>query len=320
MRPLSGPGGGFSTGMPEGPFGISERPSRVALSMELDQLRVFEAVVRHRTVTDAAVAIGRAPSSVSERIRTLERSLGVTLFERTATGMRLTGEGERLLGWARRLIDLAGQARDDVAGRSRRLRLGALETLAATYVPQVLARLAERRPGVEVEVRPSVSRDDLLADVTAGRLEAAMLLDTGGALGDLGFPAPPAPLAFLDVDAVPLALVAAPDHPLAGRAGLTPDDLAGERLIVNAPNCSFLMAADRVIGPGPERVWAGGVPVMRAWAEHGLGVALLPEFALSGGTLARLDLPAPNLSLRLVWRSDREDLPGLRDVLYATCA
>ena len=36
--------------------------------------------------------------------------------------------------------------------------------------------------------------------------------------------------------------------------------------------------------------------------------------------LDRLDLPIPDLSLRLVWRDDREDLPGLRDVLYAASA
>ena len=73
--------------------------------MELRHLRTFEGVVRHRTVTDAAIALGMAPSSVSEQIRALERSLGVVLFERTARGMRLTGPGERLLGWARRLLD-----------------------------------------------------------------------------------------------------------------------------------------------------------------------------------------------------------------------
>ncbi|MEU6038207.1 LysR family transcriptional regulator [Actinomadura sp. NPDC047616] len=289
--------------------------------MELRQLRTFEAVVRHRTVTDAANALGMAPSSVSEQIRTLERSLGVALFERTPKGMRLTGPGERLLGWARRLLDQVEQARREVTGGAQRLRLGALETIAATHVPRVLARLAERRPGLRVDVHPGASRDDLLADVTAGRLDAALLLDTGAALGDLGFPSPPEPLAFLDVDAVPLALVAAPGHRLRGASRVVPDDLTGERLLVNVPACSFWMAADRIIGPGPERVRVGGVPIMRAWAEQGLGVALLPEFAVSAalasGTLARLPLDAPDLSLRLVWHSAREAVPAVRDLLYA---
>lgn len=292
--------------------------------MELGQLRTFEAVVRHRTVTDAANALGLAPATVSARIRALETSLGVPLFERTARGMRLTGPGERMLVWARRLLDEAEQARCEVTGRAQVLRLGALETIAATYVPRVLSRLAERRPGISVEVRAEVSRDALLADVIAGDLEAALLLDTGDALGDLGFPPPPGPLTFVDLDAVPLVLVAAPGHRLHGRTGLGPGDLTGERLLVNVPTCSFWMAAEKILGPGPERTRAGGVAVMRAWAEQGLGISLLPEFAVSAalgsGTLTRLDLDAPDLRLRLVWRADREDLPGLRDVLYAASA
>jgi DNA-binding transcriptional LysR family regulator len=292
--------------------------------MELRQLRIFEAVVRHRTVTDAAIALEMAPSSVSEQIRSLEKSLGVALFDRTARGMRLTSAGEHLVSWAHRLLAQAEQARREVARQREAVRLGALETIAATEVPRVLGRLAARRPGIRVEVRPSVSRDDLFADVLSGQLEAALVLDAGAALGDLGFAVLSAPLAFLDVGTVPLVLVAAPGHPLAVRRGLTPADLSGQRLLVNASNCSFLLAADKVIGSGPERVYTGAVPVMRAWAEQGLGISLLPEFAVSAaltsGTLARLDLPAPELSLRLVWHSGREDSPGLRDVLYAASA
>lgn len=292
--------------------------------MELRQLRIFEAVVRHRTVTDAAIALGMAPSSVSGQIRALEKSLGVALFDRTAKGMRLTGAGEHLVSWAHRLLAQAEQARREVTGQRQAVRLGALETIAATEVPRVLDRLASRRPDIRVEVRPGMNRDDLLADVAAGRLDAALVLDAGTALGDLGFRPPPAPLAFLDVAAVPLILVAAPGHPLAERNGLAPADLSGQRFLVNTPNCSFSMAVDNVIGPGPERVYAGAVPVMRAWAEQGLGVSLLPQFAVSdaltSGTLARLDFPVPELSLRLTWHSDREDVPGLRDLLYAASA
>ncbi|NUT96298.1 MAG: LysR family transcriptional regulator [Saccharothrix sp.] len=301
--------------------------------MELRQLRVFEAVVRHGTVTEAAAVLGLAPSSVSEQVRSLERSLGVAVFDRTATGMRLTPAGDRLVGWSRRLLDQAEQARREVTRPA--VRLGALETIAASQVPLVLERLAARRPEVVVDVRSSAGRGDLMADVAADRLEAALVLDTGPALGDLGFPTPPddpdfgappagvpaPPLAFLDVAPVPLVLVAAPGHPLAGR--VVPADLGGERLLLSAPNCSFRLAADRWLAAA-RRVPAGPVPVMKAWAAQGLGVALLPSFAVSAelasGALVRLDFPVPDLSLRLVWREDREDRPGLRDVLYAVSA
>ncbi|MGP9016855.1 LysR family transcriptional regulator [Streptomyces sp. BR1] len=294
--------------------------------MELRQLRTFEAVVAHHTVTDAAVALGLAPSSVSEQIRTLEKSLGVPLFDRAPRGMTLTAAGSRLLLWSRRLLDQAEQARREVVDARPRLRLGALETIAATHVPAVLARLAERRPELDISLHTDSARDGLLNSVATGELEAVMILDTSGPLGELGFNLPPVPLDFVDLEDVPLALVAAPAHPLAMENALTRDDLRGQRLLVNAPACSFRLAGERLLGPDVERIRTGGVAVARACAERGLGMALLPEFAvrdeLDSGSLVRLplDSPALHLHLRVVWRADREAVPGLREVLYAVAA
>ncbi|GAA5022717.1 LysR family transcriptional regulator [Actinopolymorpha pittospori] len=289
--------------------------------MELRHLRTFVAVVTHRTVTDAALALDLAPSSVSEQIRSLEGSLSVELFERGPRGMRLTAAGDRLVEWAHRLLDQADQARQEVAATRPALRLGALETIAATHVPAVLDRLAERRPDLRMEVSADAARDALLRRVAGNELDAALILDTHGDLGELGFSLPPAALRFLDLEPIPLALVAAPGHPLAGRTPLAVEDLDGHKLLVNVPACSFWLAGERLLGTRVERVRAGGVPVMSAWAERGIGVSLLPEFAvrdqLAGGTLVRLPLDTPHLSLRLVWRADREAVPAVREMLYA---
>lgn len=103
-----------------------------------------------------------------------------------------------------------------------------------------------------------------------------------------------------------------------------PNDLRDEKLLVNVPVCSFWLAGERRFGGAVERVRAGSVTVMAAWAERGLGVALVPEFAvrdrIAAGALARLALDAPGLRLRLVWRADREALPGRREMLYAAGA
>jgi DNA-binding transcriptional LysR family regulator len=297
--------------------------------MELRQLRTFEAVVREGSVTDAAVALGLAPSSVSQAVRTLERSLGVQLFVRDPRGMRTTAAGDRLLSWAGRLLDEAEQARREVIAADAatrevtRVRLGALESIAAELVPAILDRLAARRPGLRVEVRSEPSRDALLTAVGAGELDAALLLDTGQALGDLGFPLPPAgPLEFLDLEPVPLVLVGPPGHPCAGTDTLSAADFDGQRLLVNAASsCSFALAADRLFGPAVERVQAGSVAVMRAWARQGVGVALLPAFAvtpdLAAGTLVALRLPLPTLHLRLTWPPAAATHPTTRALLYA---
>jgi len=222
------------------------------------------------------------------------------------------------------LVGYAEAARRDVAAVPEAVRLGALETIAATYVPRVAARLAAERPGLDVALTSSVSRAALLDGVLDGSLDAALVLDTGGPLGELGYPVPSGALEHVDVEPVPLALVAAPGHRLAAAAGLEPVDLHGERLLVNVPGCSFRYAGERLFGDVVERVEAGGVPVLRSWAAQGLGLALLPEFAVSddvaAGTLARLDLDVPALALRLVFRAGSDADDDLRALLYAVVA
>ncbi|MFD8707951.1 LysR substrate-binding domain-containing protein [Kitasatospora sp. NPDC059648] len=132
------------------------------------------------------------------------------------------------------------------------------------------------------------------------------------------------PATLLRGPAPRLALVAASAHPLSGAAALTRADLHGQRLLVNAPACSFRLAGERLLGNAVERVRTGGVAVTRACAEQGLGIAHLPEFAvqdpLASGALVRLPPVPPPLHLRLVWRADRETVPGLRQVLHAAAA
>lgn len=179
-------------------------------------------------------------------------------------------------------------------------------------------------PSCRSRCGPAAARDQLLAALAAGELEAALLLDTGDGLGNLGFTPPPAPLDFIDLKPVPLVLISAPTHPLSGKPRISREDVRGQQLLVNVPACSFWLAGQRLFGSAVRRVKAGGVAVMRAWAEQGLGIALLPEFAvtdqLTSGTLVRLGFDPPDLTLRLVWRADRETLPGLREVRYAGSA
>src|SRR6185312_8011135 len=111
--------------------------------------------------------------------------LGVVLFERGTRGMELTAAGQRLRGWARTLLDQADAAVRDVRDERPVLRLG-----------------------VDVDVHTDRARDGLLRGVLDGQLDAALLLDAGDDIGGLGFEAPAGPLSYLDLEAVPLALVA----------------------------------------------------------------------------------------------------------------
>lgn len=275
--------------------------------MELRHLRGFVAVAEGGTVTAAANSLGLAPASVSEQVRRLESGLGVTLFERTPHGMRLTGPGATLLARARDLLDHADEVRRAVTGGRRRVRIGALEMLAAAKLPAVIRHLSQRRPDLDVDVC-SLTRQALLAEVSRGELDAALLLDSGPQIGGLGF-TPPPDLEFADVGEVGLSLVSAP--------GGDPDPL-----LVSPPGCSIRLAADRLFGAEVSRRELTSLATAREWTRQGLGRALLPDFALGSdldtGALVRISDDPPGLALRLVWLRSRGS--ALRDVLYAMSA
>jgi DNA-binding transcriptional LysR family regulator len=146
--------------------------------MELRELETFRAVVEAGGVGRAAERLNRAQSSVTARIRQLEASLGVALFDREGRNLKLTAAGDALLGYADRLLDLAAQARaavrDDVVGG--RLRLGAMESVAASRLPHPLAAFHREHPRVSVELQTAPSRE-LVARVQAGALDAAVVGD-----------------------------------------------------------------------------------------------------------------------------------------------
>nr|WP_281360579.1 substrate-binding domain-containing protein [Psychromicrobium silvestre] len=235
--------------------------------------------------------------------------------------MQLTPAGQRLQGWARRLLETSGDARSDVAATPVEVRLGALETVMAIHVPRMLGRLSARRPGIHVKTAPTTSRVTLLDDINSGAIDAGLLLDLGNDLGDLGFDPPPGDFAYLDIETVPLSLVVAASHPLAHRGSPEVDDFEVYPLVGNSSACSFWLAANQMFSPRMRRTEAGSVVIAKAWTIQGDGVALLPDFAitteLAAGELVRLPVETPRLELRLVWCADREDRPGVRDLLYA---
>jgi DNA-binding transcriptional LysR family regulator len=153
-------------------------PSRKSI-MDLRELETFQAVVAAGGIGRAAAKLHRAQSSITSRIHQLEASLGVQLFHREGQRLRLTAPGEELVDYARRMLELAEQARTAVRGDEAggALRLGAMESVAASRLPYPLAAFHRRHPQVWVNLHTASSRG-LVADVQAGALDAAIVGET----------------------------------------------------------------------------------------------------------------------------------------------
>ncbi|WP_374034322.1 LysR family transcriptional regulator [Bdellovibrio bacteriovorus] len=87
------------------------------MSLLSPSLEAFWAVVQKGTVLEAAKMVNLTQTGVTQRIRSLEKQLGVTLFTRSRKGMRLTQEGESLLRYVQAARDLEGDTLSKISGK-----------------------------------------------------------------------------------------------------------------------------------------------------------------------------------------------------------
>lgn len=289
--------------------------------MNLDHLRTAIALLRQGTVNRTAAAEGLAPSSVSDRVRRLEHDLGATLFSRDRRGMHPTAAGRAYLAAAEAALADLEAAAQQLSGSAAAVTVGAQASIADSLLPAVLHRLSGTNPDLHATIRPEVDRTRLLAALEHNEIDAAVLLDTGPELGDLGYLTPDVSLEFLDLREVPMVAVACPSHPLAGRPVSVAGLRSGAELIGRESRCSFWMATRRWLGPDVDLTAVGGLAQVREWAAAGRGVAVLPDFAvnddLQRGRLVALDVTPPPLQLRLVWHGERGGTEPVRSLLYA---
>jgi DNA-binding transcriptional LysR family regulator len=242
--------------------------------MELAELEIFRTVVAEGGVTRAAERLNRVQSNVTTRIKQLEESMGVPLFVRDRRRLVLTAAGEALLDYAERILDLVQEARHAVAPQSPRgrLRIGSMESTAASRLPAPLAEFHQRWPEVRLELSTAPT-DVLVAQVRACKLDAALV---AGHLDDPAFDATPL---FKEE----LMLVTPRSH----RRVRSPEDVTLDTLIVFEQGCAYRRHAQSWFATHGR----GGVPVrtlelasyhaILACVAAGAGVAVVPRSVIA---------------------------------------
>ena len=154
--------------------------------LDLELLRSFVSVVDSGGFTRAGERVHRTQSTVSQQIKRLEDDLGQPLLNRTAKDVTPTEAGERLLSYARRLLSLAEEARDVLAGPSKEgaVRLGIPEDFAAYRLTKLLASFSRSRPGLRLDVRVDQSIC-LRRDLERGELDLALFKRSAGEKGGI---------------------------------------------------------------------------------------------------------------------------------------
>ncbi|GIZ11996.1 LysR family transcriptional regulator [Pseudomonas sp. NCCP-436] len=144
--------------------------------LQIDWLKCFVAAVDTGSLSSAAEEVYRSQSAVSMQIKKLEAAVGRQLLIRGPRHLQLTVDGQKLLGYARRMLDLHGEAKAAFHGEALtgRIRLGVPDDYAARYLTPVLKRFSPRHGGVEIELNCEQSTA-LIPRVESGDLDLALV-------------------------------------------------------------------------------------------------------------------------------------------------
>ena len=137
--------------------------------IDIQKVETFLCVTEKLNISEAAKQLHLKQPTVSRQIKLLEQELGVALFIRNNTGLRLTDAGRLLLPWARRLLhdtndlkEMMSSLQDEIVGE---LHISCSTTAGKYILPQLAARFCNRFPGVKVSIlacRPEHAALDLL--------------------------------------------------------------------------------------------------------------------------------------------------------------
>ena len=155
----------------------------MAKSFTLVQLRYFTVVARRENMRAAAHELNVTQSTLSAAIHQLEREMGAELFQRLSSrGLRLTGEGRRLLVGARTFLEDADQLYHSVRAEREELVgdlvVGIFSPIAPFHAPNILTALEQRHPRINVSFLEG-DQETLMRALAEGTCEVAVMYDLG---------------------------------------------------------------------------------------------------------------------------------------------
>lgn len=257
--------------------------------MDTTWLRSFLLTIEVGSIAEAARRLDITPAAVSKQVHKLEQEIGASLLTRSGRTVRPTDAGHRVAGIARsvqnELALLKRSAFDE--GEQRELRLGTINTVLHSLVPDMLARLIKNHPQLRVFVQPGMSMD-LYDHVRTEELDAAVCLHPQFAL----------PKTFFWHTLREESLVVLVPQRLARR---DPHDLLRKEPLIRYDRAQWggRQAEDylRKVGIVPrERFELSSLAAIAMMVDRGLGVSLAPNAGSpwpAGLRLAKLALPVP---------------------------
>jgi len=234
----------------------------------IPELKTLLAVARYGTFTSAGERIGLTQTAVSAQIKRLEDYFGVTIFDRVGRSAILNADGERILERAKVLITMFDNlALADEDHTAAPMRIGAIASVQATFLPHAIASFREEYPERRLHIQPGLSLQ-LFDALDAGELDLAITVEPSFGV--------PEPLSWIELHRENFVLAVPPTihgddwRELMRMAPFIRYDRGsyGGRIVDRFLNREGITPNESIEIDDLEAIWA--------LVENGLGVAILP--------------------------------------------
>ena len=275
------------------------------IRITIRQMQYFESLAETLHFGRAAAGCGVTQPALSAQISEMESQLGFKLFERGGGSVRLTAEAQGLRPRIARILaelrDLESEARRERQVLEGRFRLGVIPTVAPYLLPELLPRLKQRFPHLQLEIREAITAT-LLEETGNGQLDGMIAAE----------PLDDPRLAHETLFDDPFYLAVPEDEAERIAPPVAQESMALERLmLLDDGHCMRGQALDicGMVKPvAMERFGATSLTTLLHMVSHGMGVTLIPQMAqASAQSLPSVRVlpfinPAPSRTISLAWR------------------
>lgn len=279
------------------------------MSLDIDSIRLFVLAAEKLNISAAGQELGMAPAVASNRLAKIEHQLGADLLHRSTRKVSLSLEGQEFLPFAKEILAQESAARAALGKGSIEakgtLRFTAPSSFAQLYIAPILPEFMERHPGVNLEMRLSDGRYDLIEGSFDLALRNSAIEDTS--LKGRKLAADKRILCaspdYLAKNGTPTHPENLEDHQLISFKDMTPRKLmnqSGEEGVFHPMQAKRRLILDDGINQKMATIAGAGISLNSIWIIHeelkaGKVIQILPDYELDDFSALWLLYPKSNV-------------------------
>lgn len=243
-------------------------------AMDIDTLKIFCDIIKHKSFTLAAAANSLTQSAVSQRIKVLEKKLGIALIERHGAHLKLTKAGEVLYKGAERILAGARELEEhmkEISGKTGgSVKVATIYSVGLYELDPFVKRFLQSYPEIEVHIEYSRA-DKIYGDLINGSID----------LGIVAYPPNKPQLRSIPISDDELVLICALNHPLGQHKSVSLKELDGQPFVAFEQDMPTRRALDELLRAHGValnlKVEFDNIDLIKRAVEIGMGISVVPS-------------------------------------------